>query len=167
LLSEDAGFFDKEVDMGGGDFGGNGSVEWEVNAHNARKPPQGPPPACTPLTPTPGKPNPHKQTGTDKTLPNGRFTIRIKLPKNPADPFLTEIQTAAASPTGGEVLFTLPIEDIQSGFNPPTPKQIRIDWPSDGGPAIKATAIKKTSRKAASRGSKAKRSKKKSLKRRK
>ena len=120
--------------MGDSNTGGGGSVEWEVNAHNARKPPQGPPPACTPKTPTPGRPNPHHQTGADKTVPNSRFTVRIRLPKNPADTFLSELQTAAGSPTGGVVVFTLPIEDIASGFNPPTRDQIRIEWPSDPNP---------------------------------
>ena len=112
--------------MGDNNTGGGGSVQWSVNGHNVRGVP-----ASTPMTPKPGQPKPHHQHGVDETIPNSRFTIRIKLPRTSGDPFLSELQAAANNPVGGAVTFTLPIEDKQSGFNPPTPDQIHIDWPSD------------------------------------
>lgn len=112
--------------MGGGDFGGNGSVEWHVNSHNTKAA------SSFSQSPIPGRPNPHRQDGVDRTKANSDFTVTIKVPKPPNDvTFLAEIQDAANNPVGGVITFTLPIEDILSGFNPPTANQIKVEWPSD------------------------------------
>lgn len=60
--------------------------------------------------------------GRDPSNTAGRsFTITIKLPKAGSAAFQAAVQSAANSPTGGKISFTLPIEDKNYD-------QIRIEW---------------------------------------
>jgi hypothetical protein len=147
--------------MGDNNVGGNGSVVWSVNGHNVIGDP-----ASNPRGAEPGKPRPFRQGGVDKTPPGSRFTIQIRLPRNPADPFLNDLRAAANNPVAGAVYFTLPIEDIGSGYDPPTPDQIQITWPSDPNPQAGMGARVRAARRPSGKLKRAKPGKKKGTKKR-
>jgi hypothetical protein len=102
-----------------GIFSGNGSVRWVVEAHNIKG---------SPRSESKGGRR-HYQEGHDETAPNGRFVITIKYPKSPAEQEALRRQLSeAAKGREGAVTLTIPIEDVQSGHDPSTDEQIRIDW---------------------------------------
>jgi hypothetical protein len=124
--------------MSGG-FTGDGSVKWFVTVDYAR-------PAKTRIK-SRGKAGVHHE-GVEHTDPGCRFVITIKHPKDKKerDDFLEQLQKAAADTAAAETTLTIPIEDIKSGFKPPTPNQIVVDWQP------KATQAPKTATTAARGG---------------
>jgi hypothetical protein len=103
-----------------GSFSGNGSVKWMVEVDDVKG---------TPKSESKGGKK-YYQEGLDETLPGERFVITIKYPKNALEQAQFRQQlSAAATNTGSDVAtLSIPIEDIQSGNNPPTDDQIKIDW---------------------------------------
>jgi hypothetical protein len=108
----------REVDMGGADVGGDGSVKWKVWGDNVR----------------PGKevvaprgPHGREHQHVDETVDNpGPFRISIELPdnQNDADAFVNALKNLPPAVPGGRVDFTLPIV-------PDHIDQIRIRWDSN------------------------------------
>ena len=103
-----------------GTFGGDGSVNWQVNAKNVK----------------PGSAHSFKkkwwdardreysQIGHDGTAAGSDFTIIIKVPASNPQGFLDALKQAATDATGQSVVtFTLPIESHNED-------QIRIIWDS-------------------------------------
>jgi hypothetical protein len=74
--------------------------------------------------------NRYYQDGLDDTPADGRFVITIKYPKNPAalETFRQQLSAAAANTASATATLTIPVEDVQSGYAPPTDEQIKIDW---------------------------------------
>ena len=113
-----------------GAFGGNGSVMWRVDVHNAKKPP-------TSSKKQPNNPG-HKgyvQEGADDSQANGKFEVSLRSPaqQGDRDEFAKGLESAAQGIRNGDdwVSFTLVIEDVQSGKKPKMPdEQIRVVWPS-------------------------------------
>jgi hypothetical protein len=103
-----------------GIFSGNGSVRWVIEARNIKG---------SPKSESKGG-RKHYQDGHDETDPNGRFVITIKYPKSPVEQeaLRKQLSAAATSRGAGAVTLTIPIEDVQSGHDPSTDEQIRIDW---------------------------------------
>ena len=98
-----------------GVFGGNGSVNWEIEAENPRNTPDHRP------NPRPNSPNRWRQAGEDALPPNtGRFTISIEVPEDVNDAFFKEFQLANAR--GGRIQFSIPIRQYHRD-------QIKISWP--------------------------------------
>jgi hypothetical protein len=112
--------------MGEGNFGGDGSVAWEVKAGHLRQHNDDPDPD------DPTNPKKRKQTGIDDTPDKvGWFDIEIQLPANPdALKDFLEYFTDKAKP-GGKIKFKLPIEADQH-------KQVSISWKS-GPPPLNLT----------------------------
>lgn len=102
-----------------GIFSGNGSVRWVVEVNNVKG---------IPKSEFRGDKG-YYQDGLDDTPPNGRFVITIRYPKDPIgqDAFRKQLLAASANTASAAVL-TIPVEDVQSGFDPPTDAQIRVDW---------------------------------------
>jgi hypothetical protein len=100
--------------MGEGQFGGNGSVRWVVNAGHIK--------ASEPPTSDPAPPKGHKHAGVDET-DGGLFRIEIELPAGPIaqDEFLTYFTAKARQ--GNKIKFFLPIE-------PDNGDQVTIRWDS-------------------------------------
>ena len=102
-----------------GSFSGNGSVKWVVQATNVKG---------TPKSERQGNTS-YYQEGLDDIPRGGRFVIAIKYPKDADAQAAFRKQLAeAATNTGSDATLTIPIEDIQTGYNPPTDDQIKIDW---------------------------------------
>jgi hypothetical protein len=105
--------------MGEGNFGGDGSVAWEVKGGHVREHDD----AGDPADPT--NPKKRRQTGIDETPIGGAgsFEIEIKLPADNAE--RTELLTyfTPRAQQGGKIKFPLPIEAEQR-------KQVRISWNS-------------------------------------
>lgn len=106
--------------MGGGDFTGNGSVEWNVQGDHVRE---------HHSDPKGGKGRQHR--GIDETPDGGvqYFTVAIKLPKDAGErtAFVTALRSELESGMD-PIVVRLPIEDKDHGG--PTAGQIRVDWPS-------------------------------------
>lgn len=99
-----------------GNFGGNGSVNWEVVVHNAR-------PESIVCRPT-GKKGGFIQAGIDDVRERGaKFRVTIQLPRAAEDRRKFLEQVRKGSVTGGSVSFVLPVE-------PRRRRQIVIRWPS-------------------------------------
>lgn len=113
-----------------GVFGGNGSVVWRVDVHNAKSPP-------TTRKKDPNNPS-HRgyvQEGSDDSAANGRFEVFLRRPANQADrdELALGLEAAAKAVRGNApwVSFKLVIEDDQSAKKPAGPdEQIRVVWPS-------------------------------------
>ena len=103
-----------------GTFSGNGSVKWVVEATNVKG---------KPISESKGN-RKYYQDGLDETPAHGRFVITIKYPKNAAeeDAFRKQLAAAAANTSSSFATVTIPIEDIVSGYDPPSDDQIKIDW---------------------------------------
>jgi hypothetical protein len=106
--------------MSGG-FTGDSSVRWFVNVDFAR-------PGYTTLASN--GPTGLDHAGTEETKKNARFVIKIKYPKNPAArrKFCDQLRQAAGNKKARTATFKIPIEDIKSGFDPPTDNQVVVDW---------------------------------------
>ena len=103
-----------------GTFSGNGSVKWVVEASNVKG---------KPMSEFKGD-RTYYQDGLDETPANGRFVITIRYPKNAAaqEAFRKQLADAAVNKSSSFATVTVPIEDIVSGYDPPTDDQIKIDW---------------------------------------
>ena len=105
-------------DDSSGVFGGDGSVQWTVDAANARR---------GSVTTDENDKHGFRQSGINETAPRGSdFTVEIRLPANPARnaAFRTRLRQEADDPSGGDrVVFAIPIERD-------TCDQIRIVWSS-------------------------------------
>ena len=106
--------------MSGG-FIGDHSVRWHVNVDFAR-------PDHTRIRSSGATGVEHE--GTEETKPKARFVIKIRYPRDPdaRKTFLKQLRKAAANKTGKRAVFSIPIEDINSGFDPPAEDQITVDW---------------------------------------
>lgn len=98
-------------------FGGNGSVSWALDIGAVR--------TAKYETKPDGRYLRHLQSGINEAQKGSRFTIVIKLPRNPKekDAFRSALR-AAADKSDGSVELTLPIEDERRD-------QIRISWKSE------------------------------------
>ena len=105
-----------------GSFSGNGSVEWAVDVDRGRGTPK-----CKDNGG--GK---HHHEGVDDTDPNKRFEVTIVHPKNEIERLALRQQLYDAWVNFNASSYTrlsIPIEDMKSGFTPPTKDQIKVDWP--------------------------------------
>jgi hypothetical protein len=103
-----------------GSFSGNGSVKWSVGVERLK-----------------GKPinkllggGRYRSEGMDETPPNHFFKVTIKYPRRPeeAAKFLARLEKAAA-PGGSALVIYVPIEDVNSDYQPPSDDQILVEWP--------------------------------------
>lgn len=98
-----------------GMFGGNGSVNWEIEVDDPRNTPEHRP------NPRPNSPRRWRQSGEDVRPPNtGRFTVSVEIPDDADDQFFKEFQLTNVQ--GGRIQFSIPIRQFRRD-------QIKIWWP--------------------------------------
>ena len=96
--------------MGEGNFGGNGSVKWEVKVLRQGRFNGG--------NNNPG--GPRNSDGTDNQFDNN-FEIRVKPPDGKtAEEFLQELKDGGLTVSGNQVRFSLPVEEKAD--------QIHVKW---------------------------------------
>ena len=102
--------------MGEGNFGGDGSVKWDVTVDQEG--------AFRPGNPNPG--GRHTCDGTDVRHGPG-FTVRVKPPRGTSpQQFLDQLRNGGMRVVGGRVEFTVGVEDTPVGQG--TPQQVQIEW---------------------------------------
>jgi hypothetical protein len=108
-----------------GIFGGNGSVEWAVYVNRGKG-------VLKCKHNDDGK---HHHEGIDDTEPDKRFEVIIQHPLDAIErlAFRQQLYDAwnalnAPNPPAFTTL-SIPIEDRNSGYDPPTKNQITVDWP--------------------------------------
>ena len=104
--------------MGYGEVGGNGSVEWAIEADNPKW-----------VQSQPKVPKGHRQSGSDSDGAVGAmFQVRLEIPRGsgPRAAFIQSLSAALAEAqqaTSNRVTIELPIEEKNRD-------QIQIEWPS-------------------------------------
>jgi hypothetical protein len=107
--------------MAHGEFGGDGSVKWDISVDNVRE--------GSPISVPNGKG--HRQSGIDEVDEGQYFTISLEIPRNMndktslANALQAAAQTVSSMPAGSGIKVSLPLP-IESD----NPDQIQIDWNS-------------------------------------
>ena len=101
--------------MGQGNFGGDGSVRWDVSTRRDRN--------FDPGNAQPG--NPRRCGGVDEQH-GGSFIVRVKPPRGMAPAAYLEQLRRELIVTGGRIELRIAVEDMPPGQG--TPQQIQVEW---------------------------------------